>query len=161
MINNTDALYPVVTRFKYPKAGETNSAVQVGVVTVADGETIWMKTEGDPRQIYIPRLEWAGNSREVIFQQLNRLQNTNQVVVGTAATGDVRTIFTDKDDAWVDVEEFTWLQDGKEFLWLSERDGWRHAYAVSRDGGVRLLTPGDYDVDERERRGREGPGGST
>ncbi len=135
-----------MTQFKYPKAGETNSAVQVGVVTVADARTTWMKTEGDPRQLYIPRLEWAGNSREVIFQQLNRLQNTNQVVVGTAATGDVHTIFTDKDEAWVDVEEFTWLQDGKEFLWLSERDGWRHAYAVSRNGGVRLLTPGDYDV---------------
>ena len=57
----------------------------------------------------------------------------------------------------MDVEEFTWLQGGKEFLWLSERDGWRHAYAVSRDGGgVRLLTPGDYDVAERQRRGREG-----
>ncbi len=147
MINNTDSLYPVVTRFKYPKAGEQNSAVQVGVVTAAGGKTVWMKAAGDPRQIYIPRLEWAGNSREVIFQQLNRLQNTNQVVVGSAANGDVRTLFTDQDAAWVDVEEFTWLKGGKEFLWLSERDGWRHAYAVSRDdGGVRLLTPGDYDV---------------
>jgi dipeptidyl-peptidase 4 len=147
MINNTDALYPVITQFKYPKAGETNSAVQVGVVTVADGRTVWMKAAGDPRQIYIPRMEWAGSSREVVFQQLNRLQNTNQVVLGTAATGDVRTIFTDTDEAWVDAEEFTWLQGGKEFLWVSERDGWRHAYAVSREGGgIRLLTPGEYDV---------------
>jgi dipeptidyl-peptidase-4 len=96
MINNTDALYPAVTRFKYPKAGETNSAVQVGVVSAAGGQTVWMKAVGDPRQIYIPRLEWAGNSTEVFFQQLNRLQNTNQVVVGSAATGDVRTIFTDR-----------------------------------------------------------------
>jgi dipeptidyl-peptidase 4 len=147
MVNNTAALYPTVVQFKYPKAGEANSAVQVGVVSVADGRTVWMKTAGDPRQIYIPRLEWAGSSREVVFQQLNRLQNTNQVVVGTAATGDVRTIFTDTDDAWVDVQEFTWLRGGREFLWLSERDGWRHAYAVPRDGGVpRLLTPGDFDV---------------
>jgi dipeptidyl-peptidase-4 len=145
MINNTGALYPVVTQFKYPKAGETNSAVQVGVVTVADGRTVWMKLAGDPRQTYIPRMEWNGGSNEVIFQQLNRLQNTNQVVVGAAGTGDVRTIFTDKDEAWVDVEEFTELPDG--FLWLSERDGWRHVYVVPREGGAaRLVTPGDYDV---------------
>jgi len=147
MINNTDALYPTVTRFKYPKAGETNSAVQVGVVSAAGGAPVWMKTAGDPRQVYIPRLEWAGSSTEVIFQQLNRLQNTNQVIVGSAATGEVRTIFTDQDEAWVEVMEFTWLGEGRAFLWISERDGWKHAYSVSRDGrSVRLLTPGDYDV---------------
>jgi dipeptidyl-peptidase-4 len=147
MIDNTDTLYPTVTRFKYPKAGETNSAVQVGVVSVSGGKTVWMKAVGDPRQIYIPRLEWAGNSTEVIFQQLNRLQNTNQVVIGAAATGEVRTVFTDKDDAWVEVMEFTWLRGGKDLLWISERDGWKHAYAVPRDGGdARLLTPGAYDV---------------
>jgi dipeptidyl-peptidase 4 len=147
MINNTDGLYPTLTRFKYPKAGETNSAVQVGVVGVSSGRTVWMKTAGDPRQIYIPRLEWAGNSTEVVFQQLNRLQNTNQVIVGSAATGDVRTVFTDTDEAWVEVMEFTWLAGGQAMLWISERDGWKHAYSVSRDGkSVRLLTPGDYDV---------------
>jgi dipeptidyl-peptidase-4 len=147
MINNTDSLYPTVTRFKYPKAGETNSAVQVGVVSVSGGETVWMKAVGDPRQIYIPRLEWAGNSSEVIFQQLNRLQNSNQVVIGNATTGEVRTIFTDTDEAWVEVMEFTWLREGTALLWISERDGWKHAYSVSRDGlDVRLLTPGDYDV---------------
>jgi dipeptidyl-peptidase 4 len=147
LINNTDTLYPVVTRFKYPKAGEANSAVQMGVVTVANGRTVWMKAAGDPRQIYIPRMEWAGNSREVVFQQLNRLQNSNQVIVGDAATGNVRTVFTERDEAWVEAEEFRWLQGDREFLWLSERDGWRHAYAVSRDGGdARLITPGDYDV---------------
>lgn len=145
MINNTDALYPTVTRFRYPKAGETNSAVQVGVVRVADGRTVWMKTAGDPRQIYIPRLEWNDSSREVVFQQLNRLQNTNQVIVGSAETGDVRTIFTDRDEAWVDAEDFAETRKG--FLWLSERDGWRHVYLVPRDGReARLLTPGDYDV---------------
>jgi len=147
MVNNTDATYPTLTRFKYPKAGETNSAVQVGVVKVSGGDAVWMKAAGDPRQIYIPRLEWAGNSDEVVFQQLNRLQNTNQVVIGNAGTGAVRTVFTDRDEAWVEVMEFTWLAGGKSLLWLSERDGWRHAYSVPRDGGdARLLTPGDYDV---------------
>jgi dipeptidyl-peptidase-4 len=148
MINNTDGTYPRVIRFKYPKVGTTNSAVRVGVVSVSGAYPVWMKAPGDPRNTYIPRLEWAGNSGEVIFQHLNRLQNTNDVLIGDAATGEVRKIFTDKDEAWVEVmDDFIWLAGGKSLLWLSERDGWRHAYAVSRDGrGVRLLTPGDYDV---------------
>jgi dipeptidyl-peptidase-4 len=148
MINNTDWTYPRVIRFRYPKVGTTNSAVRVGVVPVSGAYPVWMKAPGDPRNTYIPRLEWAGNSAEVIFQHLNRLQNTNDVYIGDAATGDVRKIFTDRDPAWVEtMDDFVWLEGGKSLLWLSERDGWRHVYAVSRDGeAVRLLTPGAYDV---------------
>jgi dipeptidyl-peptidase-4 len=148
MINNTDGLYPRITSFKYPKPGQPNSAVKVGVVSVSGGAPVWMKTEGDPREMYIPRLDWAGNSAEVIFQHLNRLQNTNDVLIGDASTGDVRRIFRDADDAWVEVmDDFVWLEGGKRLLWLSERDGWRHAFSFSRSGAdLRLLTPGDYDV---------------
>jgi len=148
MINNTDGTYPKVISFKYPKVGTTNSAVRVGVVRVAGGYPVWMKAPGDPRNMYIPRLDWAGNSSEVVFQHLNRLQNTNAVLIGDAGTGEVRTVFTDKDEAWVEVmDDFVWLSGARALLWLSERDGWRHAYYVSRDGTeVRLLTPGDYDV---------------
>ena len=148
MINNTDALYPKVTSFKYPKAGETNSAVRVGVVRISGDYPVWMNVPGDPRNMYIPRLEWAGNSREVVFQHLNRLQNTNDILIGDAATGEVRKIFTDADAAWVEfMDDFVWLRGGRALFWLSERDGWKHAYEVSRDGaGAKLLTPGDYDV---------------
>jgi len=148
MINNTDTLYPKVTTFKHPKPGQTNSAVRVGVVPAAGGATVWIKTPGDPRNTYIARLEWAGNSREVVLQHLNRLQNTLTVLLGDAATGEVRTVFTDKDETWVEImEDFAWLDGGRSLLWLSERDGWQHAYRVSRDGrDVKLLTPGDYDV---------------
>ena len=148
MINNTDSLYPKVTSFKHPKPGQTNSAVKVGVVPVAGGYPVWIRTPGDPSDTYIPRLEWAGNSREVILQHLNRLQNTLNVLIGDAVTGEVRTVFTDTDETWVEVmDDFVWLAGGKGLFWLSERDGWSHAYYVSRDGKeVRLLTPGDYDI---------------
>ncbi len=148
MINNTDSLYPKVTSFRHPKPGQTNSSVKVGVVPVAGGYPVWLRTPGDPSDTYIARLEWAGNSREVILQHLNRLQNTLTVLVGDAATGEVRTVFTDTDEAWVEVmDDFVWLAGGKGLFWLSERDGWSHAYYVSRDGKeVRLLTPGDYDI---------------
>jgi dipeptidyl-peptidase-4 len=148
MINNTDTLYPKVTAFKHPKPGQVNSAVRVGVVPAAGGSPVWIKTPGDPRNTYIARLEWAGNAREVILQHLNRLQNTLTVFLGDAATGEARSVFTDRDEAWVEImEDFVWLDGGRSLLWLSERDGWQHAYRLSRDGReAKLLTPGDYDV---------------
>jgi dipeptidyl-peptidase-4 len=148
MINNTDSLYPKVTTFKHPKPGQRNSACRVGVVPASGGYPVWMKAPGDPRDTYIPRMAWAGNSREVILQHLNRLQNTNTVMIGDAATGEARPIFIDRDEAWVKVmDDFLWLGGGASLLWLSERDGWSHLYLVSREGkSVRLLTPGDYDV---------------
>jgi dipeptidyl-peptidase-4 len=148
MINNTDSLYPKIISFKHPKPGQTNSAVKVGIVPVAGGYPVWIRTPGDPSDIYIARLEWAGNSREVILQHLNRLQNTLNVLIGDAASGEIRTVFSDTDETWVEVmDDFVWLSGGKSLLWLSERDGWQHAYSVSRDGReVKLLTPGDYDV---------------
>ncbi len=85
MIDNTGALYPATKSFKHPKPGQTNSAVQVGVVPVSGGPAVWMKTPGDPSNTYIARLEWAGNSREVVLQHLNRLQNTLSVLMGDAA----------------------------------------------------------------------------
>jgi dipeptidyl-peptidase-4 len=147
LINYTDGLYPVITRYPYPKAGQTNAAVRIGVVSALGGPTRWMKTPGDPRNTYIARMDWAANSEEVILQHLNRLQNTNTVLLANAETGDVRTMFRDQDEAWVDYNrEFVWLENGKRLLFTSERDGWRHAYAVSRDGNARLITTGAFDL---------------
>ena len=148
MINNTDSLYSFTVPVQYPKAGTTNSSCRVGVVSASGGETRWMNIAGDPRNNYIARMEWAANSDEIIVQHLNRLQNTLHIMLGEAATGSVRTIFTDKDEAWVEVvDDLQWLGDGKQFTWVSERDGWRHVYLISRDGkSVRLITPGAFDV---------------
>ena len=148
LINNTDSLYPRIITIPYPKAGETNSAVRVGVVSAGGGATRWLQVEGDPRNSYIPRMEWAAGSDYVIIQYLNRLQNTNRVLLGDARTGAVRTILVERDEAWVDVvEDLRWLEGGERFTWVSERDGWRHVYSVSRSGeDIRLITPGDYDV---------------
>ena len=88
-------------------------------MTVADRKTVWMKTAGDPRQIYLPRLEWAGGSSEVISSSSTGCRTPTRSSIGKAATGDVRTLFTDHDDAWVEVEEFTWLRGGQELLWLA------------------------------------------
>jgi dipeptidyl-peptidase-4 len=148
LLNNTDSLYPRLTTIKYPKAGQTNSACRIGVVSAAGGDIVWLKVPGDPSDNYIPWMEWAAGSMEVAVQHLNRLQNTNEFMFGQALTGDTRTVFVDRDEAWVDVQDsLKWVDNGRWFTWLSERDGWRHAYLVSRDGKtIRLLTPGPYDV---------------
>jgi dipeptidyl-peptidase 4 len=148
LINNTDTLYPQITAFAYPKVGETNSACRVGVVKANGGKTRWFRPNADPRNHYLPRMEWAKNSRRVLFQQLNRLQNTNHVILGNVRNGDLQVLLTDRDDAWVEVmDEMQWIEDGQRFLWLSERDGWQHLYAVSiANREISLLTPGAYDV---------------
>ncbi|HKR61731.1 MAG TPA: S9 family peptidase [Pyrinomonadaceae bacterium] len=166
LVNNTAGLYPVITSFPYPKAGETNSAARVGVVSASGGDTRWFEIAGDPRNNYLPRIEWAASSDEVIIQQLNRLQNTNTVMLGDIRTGKARTILTEKDDAWVDISwgdldwnktglargDAEWIDGGKRFLWASERDGWRHIYSIARDGSdVKNITPGEFDVINVER----------
>jgi dipeptidyl-peptidase-4 len=148
LMDNVDSLYSFVSPVQYPKAGTTNSAVRVGVVSAGGGPTRWLAVPGDPRNHYVARMEWAGNSDEVVIQHLNRLQDTLRVMLGDAATGRVRTVLADADSAWVDVvNDWRWMDGGRRFLWISERDGWRHVYLVSRDGQqVTPVTPGAYDV---------------
>ena len=148
MINNTDSLYSYVIPVQYPKVGETLSACRLGVMPAEGGETVWMKLDGDPQNNYIARMEWAAGSDELIFQYLNRHQNKLQLMLGTAATGEVKTIYTENDEAWLDpVDDLVWLDEGKAFTWVSEQSGWRHIYVVSRDGQtVKAVTKGDFDV---------------
>ncbi len=150
LVNNTDSLYSKVIPVQYPKVGETNSAARVGIVSATGGATRWLAMEGDPRNHYIPRMEWAPGSDEVILQRLNRVQNTNQVMLGDATTGKVRTALTERDSTWTDVvDDVVWLDGGKSFTWVSEREGWKHVYAVSSDGKtIRPVTRGPFDVIE-------------
>lgn len=148
LINETDSLYSFTIPVQYPKAGTMNSAVRAGVVSAEGGGTVWLQLPGDARDDYLPRMEWAASSDELILQRMNRLQNTNRVLLADARTGAVRELFTERDDAWLDVvNDWRWLEGGKRLLWVSERDGWRHLYTVPRDGGEpRLITPGEFDV---------------
>jgi dipeptidyl-peptidase-4 len=141
-------VYPTVQQIPYPEPGTPNSSVRIGVVLSAGGETRWMQVPGYANDNYIARMEWAGNSDSLILEHLNRLQNTNDVLLAEVKTGAVRTVFQDHDRAWVDVvDDLKWLHDGKDFLWLSEQDGWGHVYLIARDGKqVRLVTAGAFDV---------------
>lgn len=148
LINNTDALYPTISRFPYPKVGEENSAARVGVVSLMSKETVWAKLPGIAKDMYIPRMDWANNSEQIIVQHLNRKQDTNDVYYADAKTGELTTVLIEKEQAFIeDVIDVTWFDEEDAFTWISERSGWRHIYRVSRDGrSIVDLTPGDFDI---------------
>lgn len=148
MINNVDSVYSVPIPLPYPKAGTTNSAVKVGVVSAGGGKTRWFDIPGDPRNNYLARMDFIPGSDEVMIQQLNRKQNTNTVWIGNINTMELKNIFTDRDEAFLDIHDnIMWLDEEQYFTWTSERDGWLHLYKVSRDGKeMELITRGDFDV---------------
>ncbi len=148
LINNIDSLYSRVIPIQYPKTGTTNSACRIGAADIVDGRLHWFEPDPDLRNHYIPWMEWAGNSQEILIQHFNRRQNINRLIAWNCNTGSMDTILTEKDDAWVDVvDQIYWIDGGENFVWISERDGWRHLYKVSHDDEHTFcLTPGEYDV---------------
>lgn len=148
MINNTDSLYSFTIPVEYPKVGEDPSSARIGVIGAEGGETKWMQIPGDPKQHYLVRMLWDGNSKDFLVQQLNRKQNTNKVWLCKSGSGWAANVYTDRDDAWVDlVEDWLWIDGDKYYTWLSEKDGWRHLYLVSKTGDEeKLITKGNYDV---------------
>lgn len=155
MINNTDSLYPFTIPVEYPVVGEDPSMCRIGVVSAAGGATKWMAVPGDPVQHYIPRMEWVNNSTHLILQQLNRRQNESKVMLCNVTSGEAKIIHQEKETAWIDIKErwndgdpsgWDWINGGKEYIWVSEKDGWRHIYAIDLKGKERLITKGDYDI---------------
>lgn len=155
MINNVDSIYSRIIPVEYPKVGFPPSPARIGVVDIVTKKTTWMKIAGDPAQNYLIRMEWTPDGKEIIVQQLNRKQNESKLLLCNPKTGVANTIQSESDEAWVstinewssDATGWDWIDNGKGFLWLSEKDGWRHVYKISRDGkNEMLLTKGNYDV---------------
>jgi dipeptidyl-peptidase 4 len=155
MIDNTDSLYSFTVPVEYPLAGEPPSPCKVGVVNVATAKTTWLQVPGDPQQHYITRVEWVPGSNNLILQQLNRKQNESILFLANRVTGKANSIYQETDKAWVDVKSrwdddkmigWDWIENGKAFVWVSEKDGWRHLYRVDLTGKEKPLTPGNYDV---------------
>jgi dipeptidyl-peptidase 4 len=119
---------------RYPRPGDRNSKVTVGVVNADTRQTTWLHTgEGE----YIASMAWAGPD-SLAIQRMPRTQNQIDLLMLSAASGDGRTVLTERSSAWVDVDEQTprWLANGTMFLWPSERSGWRQYYLYTRDGTV-------------------------
>lgn len=140
-------LYPTSYVYKYPKAGEVNSILGVKVYDLAKNQTVTLDTGKEPDQ-YLPRMKWTQNSNLVAVQRLNRLQNKLELLHCNATTGQSSVVLTETDKAYVEVtDDLTYLKDGKQFVWSSERDGYKHLYLYSFDGQKnQQLTKGAWDV---------------
>jgi len=143
---DADSLYPQLVPVRYPKAGMPNSEVKIGVVDVGTRQTTWVDLGGD-KDIYVAAMDFAGSSNEIWLTRLNRHQDRLDLLLADAQRGASRVIMTDRDSAWVDANQPRWINGGKQFLFVSERDGYDQVYLFNRDGSlVRRVTPGGWDV---------------
>lgn len=137
--------YPSFTTFKYPKAGERNADIKLGVIDVASGATRWIAIGGDADS-YVPRMEWLGTD-SVVFQRMPRKQNRVDLVAASVTSDGSRVILTDSDSAYVDVQDPVWLNRDGQFLWMSDRTGWAQVFLYDRSGRlVRQVTRDGSDV---------------
>ena len=142
-----EGLYPEWYSFKYPKAGEDNSIVEIYVYDLESGKTVKMDT-GKETDIYLPRIAWTKDANVLAIQRLNRHQNHLEILAADATTGKSRVFYDETNDYYIDItDDWHFLEDGKTFLMTSERSGYNHIYLCSLDGKqAKQLTDGPWDV---------------
>jgi dipeptidyl-peptidase 4 len=146
-------LHQEVKKMRYPKAGDPNSMVRIGVVNLETKKTIWMDI-GAPfdstQDLYIPRMQWTNKPNMLLIQRLNRQQNQLDVMLVDGTSGKAKIILTETDNTWVDVKSgaLSCLEKSDQFIWSSRRDGYRHLYLYDLEGKlIRQLTQGEWEVE--------------
>lgn len=142
-------LYPKQNKFKYPKAGEANSIVNIYVYDTK-AELIAEVQTGNETDIYLPRMQWTQDNNVLCVQRLNRLQNKLEILLADAKSGKAKVILTEDNPFYIDItDNLSFLKDGKSFLMSSERDGFNHLYLFDLKGKmIKQLTKGAFDVDD-------------
>ncbi|PWT93254.1 MAG: hypothetical protein C5B55_04860 [Blastocatellia bacterium] len=136
----------------YPKAGDPNPIVTLGVVSLSGGDIKWIDSKKyKPEDFLITRVTWTPDSRKVVFQAQNREQTFLDLNFSDASTGQTSTAIHETSKAWVaTIDNPTWLKDGS-FLWLSERSGWQHIYHYDASGKLlKQVTEGHWEADSIE-----------
>ena len=140
-------LYPSRSQFKYPKAGEINSTIELFIYDLDSKKTVKANINSE-EEFYIPRIKWTLDENVLSVQKMNRHQNQLDFILVDAKDGSSQTIFSENDAAYIDVtDNLTFLNDGKYFIWTSEKSGYNHIYLYNLNGKqVRQITKGNYDV---------------
>ena len=143
-----DELYPTDFKYKYPKAGEDNSLVDVYIYDLATQQLSRVDL-GDNTNCYFPRVYWLPNSQDAVILKLNRHQDQLDFIRYNTVTKQQDIVYTDKNDKWLDVtDNYYFLKDGKTMIVTSERDGFNHIYKVTLGGEIKQLTSGNWEVNE-------------
>ena len=142
-----EGLYPDWYSFKYPKAGEDNSIVEIYVYDLESGKTVKMDT-GKETDIYLPRMAWTKDANVLAIQRLNRHQNHLEILAADATTGKSRVFYDETNEYYIDItDDWHFLEDGKRYLMTSEKSGYNHIYLCNLDGTqATQLTSGAWDV---------------
>jgi len=140
-------LYPTEERFKYPKAGEENSKVKIFIYNV-DRESNVRVDIGERDDIYIPRIKWTKDPTTLSILRMNRLQNRLELLFADALMGKTRVVLKEQSETYIDItDNLTFLENGQEFIWSSEKDGYHHLYLYDVAGTEKVqLTSGEWDV---------------
>ena len=150
-----DPSYPGVKEVRFARVGGTISTLRVGVVDAQGSEMRWLSIPEPKEGFYLGQVSWAGNSDELLVEKLSRFRDEREFLIANVHTGAIRCIYRESDPAWAVASYrknagLEWIRDGRAFIVLSEKDGWRAAYLYSRDGEEKaLLTPGESDIIER------------
>ena len=144
-----DNLYPQQERFKYPKAGERNSVVQINIFNINTNTNIVAKTN-TKSESYFPRIQWTNNSNQLFVQRLNRHQNHLELLSINPSNGDEELIHTEKSSTYIDIHDnLTFYENDAYFLWTSEKSGFNHIYLYNIKGKeIRQVTKGNWEVTE-------------
>ena len=150
-----DPSYPRVENRRFARVGGKIPSLRVGVVDSKGKDTLWLPIDPPTEGFYLGQVEWAGNSEEVLVEKFSRFRDRREFLFVNVRDPSARRIYEESDPAWsVGSQEknsgLIWIHEGDAFIVISEKDGWRHAFLHSRDGGeLSLLTPGDYDIIDR------------
>jgi dipeptidyl-peptidase 4 len=131
----------------YPRTGDPNTVVRVGVVGLDGREPTWLRLETGP-DVYVPRVDWLPDGKTLAIQRQNRNQDTLEVHFFDATAGTGRLVLTETSATWVNLhDDFTVIGGGRRFLWTSERDGFNQIYLYEASGRlVRKVTTARWDV---------------
>ena len=147
-----------VVRQRYPKAGQPNPKVRLGIVTVLSAKTNWMDC-GEYE--YLVRFNWLPDSSAIAVQTMNRQQSELKLLIADKKTGASKMILEEKQPAWININDTLYfLKKNSQFIWMSERDGYQHLYLYQLDGTlIRQLTKGEFMVLASDGRLTSGNGG--
>ncbi len=150
----TDPSYPEVQQNRFARVGGNIEKLRIGVVELDGPRMQWLPIDTPAEGMYLGQVEWAGSSDEVLIEKFSRFRDRREFLL-VNESGQVQTIFSEVNDAWAESSQgknskLVWVQNGKAFVVISEKDGWRHAFLYSRDGKeIATLTPGEFDIIDR------------
>lgn len=155
LLDPVDPSYPDVKETHFARVGETIARLKVGVADASTGEINWLPIPQPEEGFYLGQIDWAGNSEHLVVEKYSRFRDTREFLIANIESGDLKSIYSETNSAWAIASirknaGLEWIQEGRAFIVVTEKDGWRHAYVYSREGKeLYLLTPGEFDIIER------------